>query len=1194
MISLLILSLLVVVAVSYLSSMVGERATADAYTSKARAEQVAQAGVDSAMAILEESFRDFPDSATVWDTQQSKNKDSSYNEGTSLYLRAVGTTASVGGTSMVVADPQYTGTSTAANNSSGNNPNNPACKNFVLPLISGVPGGRAQLVTTRPTTPILPLMNLSETDPTKQNFTDLNVRRYAGDPYGVIGSPPAPTWTANTPKPSRALWVNLTNSAGLLTGRYAFWIEDESFRANVNLANSGLANADSTSASARADNAPDASTQKYPIDTTTKQPYITTPADAGLSDALTAFDFGGAAADAQSVLDARKVYPGKFLPDPLAFAHSAGGSTGASALPQAAAEGLRYLTTTQSGTLNLTRHGTQRLNLNNTVQTVDPTNTTSIQKQVDQIVQTLKFHLPNFGQRFYRLTAGTDGATLNNTTTVTQTTALKNEGIGDPALIYLYKVAANVRDYIDTDSQPTVILAGGTVAPAVAPTQPFGDENQPNPVWAIGKEAAPFLQETAIRFQPVTKKTGTDASATYNYTLAIDYYLEFWNMTDHDVYAAPRSDGKASLNGAQIRITNQQTWYGYKFNASGSSGAPDIPLKSTIGPAPATKTDDFTIDLSSGTNAAGEPVVFRAGTATVITTDPGYKDYNFTSPLYNSKGAKVTPYQSLTGHPNAQTTFLCPIVAPGTRLYGGPLENGDSGVIPDFRDSSASSSSLPQDYQTEVTFFNRYGYFDCALFGIAEGGGPLATYTDTRTSDGDYNNYSYGGSLYGNTLASEMGDPRTNNEQMIFHRFTGAAAGDLSRYYNGDHTLGYPNANYVQPVGGTFVPPGASPPGKSSAFITWPDYYTWANTTGYPNPTAATAPAVIADTPLSSIGQLGDVYDPARISTGNVPEVARGGGRTFKIGQRDDRVTYDPTGSPNATLDNIPASQTWASWRLADVFSAGPVDPAQAAGPVQDPVELPARLNINGVLRDNGAALRSLLSNFKFQPATVDPSTGTSEPLFHTPPNLAGAPLALLPTDPSGLSKLTAQMASRLTTAPSASNVPWGPFFERGELGELEPAGGSPIFGKNVASSFIKSTDLMGANVDMDHTFDRGREELVRRLSEMICTRGDTFTVYVVGQAMTQHDATSAIKINSTHRMRVTFRLVPKIKDANTGAYTDFHPAYITVADGDPTITKAKDYDPNATAPTTLVNTTNSRFAKPDRYDVQVLEVNTL
>ena len=70
--------------------------------------------MEAAEAILAQSFRDFPDSATVWDAKQTLNSgtpnsnstvNGPYNEGTSLYLHAMPTTNGV-------ADPQYTGQAT--------------------------------------------------------------------------------------------------------------------------------------------------------------------------------------------------------------------------------------------------------------------------------------------------------------------------------------------------------------------------------------------------------------------------------------------------------------------------------------------------------------------------------------------------------------------------------------------------------------------------------------------------------------------------------------------------------------------------------------------------------------------------------------------------------------------------------------------------------------------------------------------------------------------------------------------------------------------------------------------------------------------------------------------------------------------------------------------------------------------------
>ncbi len=1221
-ITLLILSLLVVVAVSYLSSMVGERQTADAYSAKARAEQVAQAGVDSAMAILAQSFRDFPDSATVWDTQQSQNDgkpanpaivNTTYNEGTSLYLRAV----DAGGTANPLPKgmPAPGETPVPANDPGSNNPNNPACKNFVLPLISGVPSGQAQLVSKKAT--IFPAKMgvdandpahqsyVNPNDPAQQNFTDLNVRRFAGDLQGVIGSPP--DWSNVGPKPARAYWVNLKDSTGHKTGRYAFWIEDESFRTNVNY----LGNTDNGSPQ-RADNSANGASL----------PRSVQPQDMFLSGALAGFPtVFSPAANAQSVLDTRNQYPGSFLPEPLAFTHVANGSASPSptTLPVPVVDGLRYLTTTQSGSLNLTRHGTQRLNLN--APTTIKADTAVTMTEIRKLVETIRFHLPNFGQRFYRTTNTATGAVLNKPDDVK---ADPMTGFNN-AEIYLYKTAANLRDYIDADDQPTMIVrphdglpSPSLWAPGTTIYHPFGGDgaggNGPNYMWAQGKEGAPFLQEAMVRYRPAVQNSGV------NYTLTVDYYVEFWNMSDHDVTAA-------QLGSPYVRISNQQTWWSAYIPATNGKPTPNaapsrvapltVPLNDPgVAPGVEGLPRDFNMDLVNGVFRADNPtvavptttgVVFKAGTATVITSDPDYVAYTDANSMHRSPvTGSVYAYggQALgTAGFIPTNVYYCSNTAQGTppiaarRVYSG--ETGLTtfrpgylrGIMPHFNPQENAGSTY-LDFEVEVTLANNLGYLDCATgaFCIAAGSSDAGTngYGFTWTASGDpHNDYLHGGTLGGNGYtASELGDPRTNNEQLYIRLYAGSsfpAEPDQYRYGSPGKTLlppfslGTPNSQYLKPANTT------------AGYIPWGDYYDWPGTATYPaaNPTATTAPSVIANSALTSIGQLGDIFDPARVigSVGSPVNIdySRGGGRTLKIGQRDDRHWYDPSSNTignnapgNNAADNVPNSNGWASWRLTDVFG------------ISDALELPARININGVNRDGGAALRAALTGFKFQPLT------STDPLIHGVEKLASAPLKMLPTDSTGVSKLVSDIKTRLALTTASANTPYGPFFERGELGELESSAGVALFGKNVSSAFSVSQDLAvtttGTAVDLNHTFDRGREELFRRVAELTCTRGDTFTVYAVGQSMTQPDPTKPAKITSTHRMRVTFRLVPKqYKDLTQTTVKDFHPGTLDTTDyslGGPS-----DFDPTAV---TGLNGLNTRFAKPDLYDVQVLEVNTL
>ncbi len=1264
--TLLILSLLVIVAVSYLSSAAAERQTAEAYSARTSAEQAAQTGVDNATAMLAQCFRDFPDSVTAWDTKQTANSGSpnngivvtpnGYNEGTDLYLRAVPT--AVGGATVanpLPTGPAYTnGTSYPANDASGNDPNNPACETFVLPLISGVLNGRARLVGDKETNlnslyQAQKAMDLSETDPVKQTWTDVNIRRVNGDIEGIIGSDP--DWinslpSPKGPKPARAYWVNLTGSDGRLTGRYAFWIDDESFRANVNYVGDALN---------RADNADLATTNGASLRDSAGLLRGVLPSDMILAGLL--FNLSGSETSAHSdgdvVINTRAKYPGSFMADRLAFLHNdpATGAMNASGFSKSIVpEYLRYLTTTQSGSLNLTRHGTQRLNLNSST-TMNP-NVPVTFAEIQRLVETIRFHLPNFGQHFYRTAnpdtaaASTKSALLNNSTQVTATNAE----------MYLYKTAANLRDYIDVDDQPTMIvkpLPGNTVprlydpsnTDFAKPLHPFGSDgsggNGNNYMWAQGKDGAPFIQETMVRYRPAVQNSGD------TYSLTVDYYVELWNMSDHDISASSLS---ANGNPPYLRISSQQPWVATYIQAY-YTGSPStlMPVRTAKpGPAPgfpsayllvddngnptAGQTGlvrDFNLDLvnnvyngdPTGTAPVQGGVIFKAGTATVITTDPDAFTTAGNSKYIYGEQPLVPPSPGLSGlykpnvyycaktipaaDPAARRTFSGPTGIPkfsGTPPAG--VQGYLRGIMPDFSRDPSSGTGTLLDYEVEVSLANDFGWIDCASGAFSISAGSVTT-SMTATNGYDFtwrsgvagdplNDYLHGGSLPGNsTTPSELGDPRTNNEQLYIQVFNGSSftqEPDQNRYAapaktdKPPFTLGTPNAEYVKPAMGT------NP---------WPDYYDWP-TSGYPiaSLTAATAPSVIANSTLTSIGQLGDIFDPLRvigtIGTASINNT-RGGGRTLRIGQHDDRFTYDTVGNPTPYNDSnhVPASNGWASWRLTDIFS------------VNDPIELPARININGVTRDKGAALRAMLHDFTFQPATtVDPLIHGASASATNTSALAGVKLSdTATTDTSaGVGTLINQITNRLnqtsttgSNAASGYSTPWGPFFERGEFGELDNANANSIasvsttamFGKNTTSASVKSTDLTG--VDLNRTFDRGREELFRRIAELICTRGDTFTVYAVGQSLTQATTTSPAKVTGTHRMRVTFRLVPKQLNGTTRE--DFHPGYdINTTTG--VITQKTFSAVNGLGLPDIAGL-NKRFAKPDSYEVQILEASS-
>lgn len=1128
---LIVLSLLAVIAVGFLSSMTAERSAAAAYANKVRAEQMAQAGADAAMATMRQCFRDFPDSCTVWDRQQSRNDlpnadgSASYNEGTDLYFRAVSPTPldqTLGQDSGVNRPPMIAAGAGIDQR-----------KIYVLPLTSGVVGAVGKLETAKASA--LPVLTTSVPDFSKRNFAEMNAPRYKGDTEGWIGSPPGHTDKdasgALVPKPFRAPWVELTDAKGSANGRYAFWIEDESFKTNVNQANLGQAHK-------RRDNAANPAAAD-PLG------YMG-PADFDLLAPLIALGDASASEDAQGIVDTRKSYPNSLFPEARGLAHTPW-------LDATLADKMRYLATTVSGGLNLSRHGSQRLNLNAAIPAAtDPKDSLTVQRQLNKIVKTIQFHAPNFGQRFYRKSAAPTPAALNGFD-------VGADSVGDHALIYDYKVAANIHDYMDNDSLPTVVMAGGTVAgvskPLIAPN---------HPPWAMGKDSAPFIQECAVQYRgDVTNG---------KYTLVVDYYIEVWNMTTKDIL--PGQLGSTAF----IRIANPVSWGGTFSNLVDPSFNNPIPLEPDDGgPNPSeSRTNgrhpcDFDIDISN--------VTFPAGRATVITTDD--KANHRASRTYETNDYKDV----ITNLEAREHVISCSWKPPGKSVFQGKMPSKDPQGATDlirlkFEDGSS-------DYQTDLLIGNEDGYIDFLVtIPLSYSGGS----TGFRFNDPKAPYAPLGGYLRGNWTntgptdglgPSALGDPRTNNEQLDYYQVETSPASENTRY-----------KNFMQQAAHAPVPLHPSSPGgvlptlglpnymscrPNRAENPWPDFAPY-----YAAPASPTkeelvmnehkAPMVVLNGALSSIGQLGDLFDPARnLSTPTAILSARGGGRTFKIGQHDDRWDGDQASE----------SRAWPSWRLLDFFSIAD-HPSQPRLVDYYSVEQPGVINVNGVARDHGAAFRAAAVGFNFQPSTNGDIT------------LGGDGGAAGKSVPLNFDKVVSQMIDRVTAPLTKNNAAGattpntgmnqtgaGPFWERGELSEL------PLFGRTPSTNPYLSypaKDLTSASPPVDvslSVYDRGREELFRRLSEMITTRGDTFTVYVVGQAIQQPPPTSsnpnpARTYSALHRQKVTFKLVPKAYDAAKSKSIAFHPG-VDGATG-----QSLEFELTAAG-------IKDRFAKPDHYDIQVI-----
>lgn len=1070
--TLIMLALLSIAVVGFLSSSTVDRSTAHAFANKARAELAAQAAANAAISLVTQNISRYPDSATVWEGLQAPTGTDAVPkvEGTMLYFTKDG-------------------------------PNVPSAPRYVLPLMStGL--NTADAEAGNGDLPELPAgarlfaakKSALGTQPwTNDNSIDINRRRSNDDEEGWVGASPQLGRV-----PLRAKWVNVEEDVKRpnynssqpkkdeavdrkVTSRYAFWVEDESFRLNLN------------ELGANARGAQTFSPGKVP----SEMPYQ------GLMEQIIRTNFQPSAAtnSAAALFGARNNLQGKRLLDLRSFNE-------VNSEIDLLGDKSKFLGTVYSGALNQTRSGTQRVNLNGLG--FDQTNQSDddIVKGIRRIMETIKYenvddkvsHAPKFHQRFYRNSTQPQALVLNREEVDVRFRDL-----------YLAKVAANIKDYIDPDGYPTMLQEDPTsgpgsytkfvLAPRVAPEHAFGIDGAltgaPNPMWAQGKDSAPYAQEVMTRLRGL--KSGS------NFEIEVDYYIEFWNMTDKDVYAGTAPDtNSVSLNGADIKISGQFGFVGTRENSRIDlvSQTPAVDIGRSSGPL-----RDMVLDLVNNVRmgsgaAAPRGVVFPAGSCTVITTAPDGISFG-----------------TQTGN---GPVYICNLTR-GYRKYKGNLPSGVTGFRAAYRNGTQRGQDFNEDYETDIVLRNSQGYLDSVPYAFSFGG-----YADEFTSS-NLTTQLYSGSLYGNVSGniqpSQTGDPRTTNEQMTLIGYlpgSFSTSPEQSRYWNSqkNHNLAAPNSFYLDPA-------NLSNP--------WPDYYKGWNKTATSDPPqlnvrANQAPMFVLNQRLQSIGQLGDVFDPARYKGVGAIDRSRGGGRTFKIGQFDDRVDNGVNSYPSA-------SRQWASHRMTDLFSTS------------NDLETPGLINVNGIRRDDGAALKAACYGMTMQSVgRVGSTFQESNPALKTAPG-----------ETKGVKAVVEKLKTRLNQD-QPNNL--GPLMERGEIGNLD--------------LFSTSSELQDG-VSMNTTFDRSREEFCRRLMNLITTRGNVFSVYAVGQSITEPPNARAVSnvtaetvkkhATATHQLKVTFKLIPKQADGTLL------------------------YHENETWDPTKVEERRKRFNRVDHYDVQILQV---
>jgi hypothetical protein len=923
----IVVAVLAVVAVAFLQSTSTDRLSSRTGLNYLKARLAAEAGAVVAGSMVADLVRRYPDSATVWQNigGGTGGAAGSNNEATVLYMRAQATNTSLG------ARPgQFANDITL----------------LAIPLVSRINAADSTLLNTDP----VPLGVVSSNLPfatNNPNIVNLNATN-ASRPRPFVGLRSATNVGAPV---TAAQWIYLgaqpgpTNASNPAIARYAFWVEDESFKVNVNVATNGLRGNNSLGLSpseARLDGAW-ASSSNTPLRT----------------------------ANAETVISARNGLPDRIFPTALTAAIPA------NLTDEQAADELKFLTTTFSAGLDLSRGGFKRFNINTVTNGIaGPTATGPMRTSLNRIIATItnSNSVPNFGQRFYRLTNTVEGINATNVVTT------------EHERIYLEKIAANLFDYIDEDNVPTIVssAAGFPIHPqGQAPeygieAQGGGNSGPPVlytnatefvPLAAVGIENVPRLQEFVIhgRVQNMSP-VGLQNSQTSNppgasFSVTIDYYLEFWNPGTSDFVVGPDAFIKFysippfDLGGVEHELTD---------------------------PARTVR-----IDLPDG-------FTFDAGAVTVITTDP---DPN--TDLTQNRPVTTLPIsqgeRSFTGTTRAFST---------TSTTGWPANFPNTYQVRfRGRESEGLGSSIT-DYGTVMLFGDSTGFVDSAIGLPVAGSGNVFSLDWNRPEKRDTPNQYFvrGGSLRGNSTSgsgptSTEGDPRTLNEQLSLRIYLNDDESNFeqTRFFTTltdtnvpgtNSSIALPNANFVRPTN-------------------WVDFSSI-------SPGAANAPLFLRNRAMQSIGELGHLTDPARVPgrTGGLTNVihSRGGGRTLRVGQPELRAV---TGSAAAARpgwfdgNQTNASRTWTSWRLADVFTT------------KTNVTIAGLLNPNGALRDNGIALRAALHGIRMLPSP-DGATITAN-------------------RSANVTNVVTGMLERMTNL-TGSGLPTGSlnaFWERGEISEL-------------------------------------------------------------------------------------------------------------------------------------------------------------
>ncbi|MFM8766013.1 MAG: hypothetical protein ACKOEZ_14435, partial [Spartobacteria bacterium] len=289
-------------------------------------------------------------------------------------------------------------------------------------------------------------------------WCDIN-KTNAQFPTGLVGLRNTFTNTNSIP-PLSANWIYIKDAAGKVIGRYAYWADDECSKLDLRYAGS------SNNITGNHTRSNGANFSDLALTTLTNTPAVSGNFTAN----LTATNLANLLAFTNASIQALPFNP----------AHAQYAITNSGNLTAAQWQSIKPFVTIYSRHDDRSLDGKRRVNLNALV--TSTTDANQIGNQTSTIRDAITNSLPTFGERFYSVANGT----------ATTPTASHQ-------LAYATRIAANSRDFIDTDSQATIIQANGTAYAGNNP--PFANLGAPKDMdeemlpLAFGKEQGLYVSE---------------------------------------------------------------------------------------------------------------------------------------------------------------------------------------------------------------------------------------------------------------------------------------------------------------------------------------------------------------------------------------------------------------------------------------------------------------------------------------------------------------------------------------------------------------------------------------------------------------------------------------------------------------------------------------------------------------------------